>query len=102
MIGIIGIVIYCIICGALTNYIGIKKNINNAFWWGFLLGVLGLITVAGLPVQEETVVVKVVVKTEKIKESPLPKKSNDKIFTNSTLITLTIIFVLLVVAVMVS
>ena len=46
-------VIYCIICGALTNYIGNKKNMNNSFWWGFLLGILGLITVAGLPMQKE-------------------------------------------------
>tara|TARA_R110000737_G_C14437115_1_gene460703 strand:+ start:49 stop:312 length:264 start_codon:yes stop_codon:yes gene_type:complete len=53
MIGIIGMIVYCIICGALTNYIGNKKNMNNSFWWGFLLGILGLITVAGLPMQKE-------------------------------------------------
>lgn len=40
------IIILGLIWGALTNYMGNKKNIDNCFWWGFFLGLIGVIVVA--------------------------------------------------------
>mgnify|MGYP003673715496 CR=1 FL=1 len=68
------VLVNCIIFGGLANYLGNKKNIDNAFWWGFLLGVIGLIIVAGLPTQEE----KVEKTVEKAVENNVEEESDNK------------------------
>ena len=39
------IVIHAILLGWLASYVGKTKGIKNGFWFGFLLGELGLLTV---------------------------------------------------------
>ena len=46
MEGFIIILIVGVLWGALTNHMGNKKNIPNCFWWGFFLGLIGVIVVA--------------------------------------------------------
>ena len=38
--------------GFLTTYVALKKNIKYGFGWGFLLGIVGLVVIAGLPVEK--------------------------------------------------
>jgi len=50
---IIGTFISAIICGALSASLHDKKGYGGGFWWGFFLGIIGLIYSAGLPVSYE-------------------------------------------------
>lgn len=43
---ILVIVAWCCIWGVATQSIGNSKGINGSFWWGFFLGIIGLIVVA--------------------------------------------------------
>lgn len=45
---ILGIVLWCSIWGIATQSIGNSKGISGCFWWGFFLGIIGLIVVACL------------------------------------------------------
>jgi len=48
---VFSILLYCIWCciwGLATNSIGESKGYKHCFWWGFFLGLLGLIVVACL------------------------------------------------------
>ncbi len=45
---ILGIVIWCSVWGIATQSIGNSKGISDCFWWGFFLGIIGLIVVACL------------------------------------------------------
>lgn len=46
VIGIIGGLIYCCICGFVSKTINENKGYEGGFWWGFILGILGIIVVA--------------------------------------------------------
>lgn len=56
IIGIISIVggISAIIFGYACDNLGKQKNKNNCFWWGYFLGIIGLIFVACLPKEKST------------------------------------------------
>lgn len=45
---LISFVIRCIF-GAITNKMNQEKGYENGFWWGFFLGVLGIIIIAVRP-----------------------------------------------------
>ena len=45
----IGAVIYSLIFGAITKYIAESKGYEGGFWWGFFLGVIGLLVVGFRP-----------------------------------------------------
>lgn len=47
---IIGMIIYCDIMGFVTKTISKNKGYDGGFWWGFLLGIFGIIIVACKPV----------------------------------------------------
>tara|TARA_R110000850_G_scaffold10324_8_gene37021 strand:- start:296 stop:598 length:303 start_codon:yes stop_codon:yes gene_type:complete len=50
------VALICVVCvviflvttvfGLITEKMGDNKNISNCFWWGFLLGILGIIIVS--------------------------------------------------------
>lgn len=42
-----------IVCGVLTHKLAHKKGYTGYFWTGFFFGLIGLIYVVGLPVEEE-------------------------------------------------
>lgn len=70
---ILGIVIWGSIWGIATQSIGNSKNISGCFWWGFFLGIIGIIVVACL--KDNTTVtnnsdnVEALDKLQKLKES---------------------------------
>lgn len=43
---IIGIIIYAVACGGITNSINKRKGYKGGFAWGFFLGVIGIVIVA--------------------------------------------------------
>lgn len=48
--GLVLILVYAFVCGMIGMKIGDGKGRDRAgFWWGFLLGVVGIIVVALLP-----------------------------------------------------
>lgn len=46
--GLIIIIIWCCVWGIATQSIGNSKGIDGCFWWGFFLGLIGLIVVVCL------------------------------------------------------
>jgi len=46
---LIMILIFALLFGWWSNYIGDKKGRDNCFWWGFLLGWIGVIITWLLP-----------------------------------------------------
>lgn len=41
--------IYAIVCGIISKTITSKRFMDGGFWWGFFLGVIGIIVVAVRP-----------------------------------------------------
>ena len=41
--------IYAFICGIVAKHISKERRISGGFWWGFFLGVIGIIVVAVRP-----------------------------------------------------
>ena len=46
---LIGLLAYMLICGFISKTITANRGMNGGFWWGFLLGVIGIIVVAVRP-----------------------------------------------------
>ena len=42
-----------VVCGFISKYIGKQKGYQHNFWWGFFLGVIGIIVTALQPYKEE-------------------------------------------------
>ena len=45
----IGVIVYGLIFGAITKYVAQSKGYDGGFWWGFFLGVIGLLVVGFKP-----------------------------------------------------
>ena len=49
MEGIIVVLIYSLVCGFVSKTINNNRGKDGGFWWGFLLGVIGIVVVAVRP-----------------------------------------------------
>ena len=49
---ILGWIVYAIIFGVITDHVAASKGYDDGFWWGFFLGIIGLMVV-GFRVQKE-------------------------------------------------
>ena len=47
--GIVGALIVGIICGFICKSISSRRGMDGGFWWGFFLGIIGVIVVAVKP-----------------------------------------------------
>lgn len=55
MVDLIIWIIFGSICGAITYAIGNEKGISGGFWYGFFLGILGIIIIICMRVKEKSV-----------------------------------------------
>lgn len=49
MEGIIVVLIYSLVCGFVSKAINNNRGKDGGFWWGFFLGVIGIVVVAVRP-----------------------------------------------------
>lgn len=45
----VGLLIYMLICGFIAKSITSSRDMDGGFWWGFCLGIVGIIVVAVRP-----------------------------------------------------
>lgn len=49
MVYFVVVLIYAVVCGAVSKVITSNRGMDGGFWWGFFLGIIGIIVVAIRP-----------------------------------------------------
>ena len=75
---IIVIFISCCIMGFVTKTISKNRGYYGGFWWGFLLGILGIIVVASKPVNPNPKTIDEKLKDERRKRRDKAKQKRNK------------------------